>query len=35
MKRYIELLEQLIATPSYSREEKMTADLLAAFLTGR
>lgn len=32
MNRYVELLERLIATPSYSREEKMTADLLAAFL---
>lgn len=27
----IQLLEQLIGTPSYSREEKETADLLAAF----
>lgn len=35
MNRYVELLERLIATPSYSREEKMTADLLAAFLTGQ
>ena len=32
MKRYIELLQHLIATPSYSREEARTADILATFL---
>ena len=34
MKRYIELLERLIGTPSYSREEAQTAAILEAFLTG-
>lgn len=34
MDKYIALLRQLIATPSYSREENLTADLLAAFLAG-
>ncbi len=33
MKRYIELLEQLIGTPSYSRQEEQTAELLAGFLS--
>ncbi|MEL6832001.1 MAG: M20 family metallo-hydrolase [Bacteroidota bacterium] len=31
----IELLQELIATPSFSREEDATADLIAAFLTER
>lgn len=34
MEKYIKLLQRLIATPSYSREEAMTADILAAFLAG-
>ena len=34
MDKYIALLRQLIATPSYSREENLTADLLTAFLAG-
>lgn len=33
MKRYIELLERLIGTPSYSRQEEQTAELLAGFLS--
>lgn len=32
MKKYIELLERLIGTPSYSREESQTAGILASFL---
>lgn len=35
MNEYIELLQQLIATPSFSREEASTADILAAFLAAR
>ncbi len=34
MDKYIELLQRLIATPSYSREENLTADILASFLSG-
>lgn len=34
MDKYIKLLQRLIATPSYSREESMTADILASFLAG-
>lgn len=33
MDKYIKLLQQLIATPSYSREENLTADILASFLS--
>lgn len=33
MTNYIKLLQQLISTPSFSREEKHTADILAAFLS--
>ncbi|HEV7620181.1 MAG TPA: acetylornithine deacetylase, partial [Flavisolibacter sp.] len=33
-KEAIELLKQLIVTPSYSREEQKTADLVQAFLKG-
>ena len=33
MKRYIELLERLIGTPSYSRQEEQTAELLAGCLS--
>lgn len=33
MDKYIELLQWLIATPSYSREENLTADILASFLS--
>lgn len=32
---YIKLLQQLIATPSYSREEAQTAEILASFLAVR
>ncbi len=32
---HLDLLKQLIATPSFSREESHTADLIDAFLTGR
>lgn len=32
MKQYIDLLDRLIATPSVSREESATADILEAFL---
>ena len=35
MNPYIELLRRMIATPSVSREEERTADLLAEFLTSR
>lgn len=34
MDKYIKLLQRLIATPSYSREENLTADILASFLAG-
>lgn len=33
MNTYIQLLQKMIATPSFSREENLTADLLAAFLS--
>lgn len=32
MNAYLQLLQKMIATPSFSREENLTADLLAAFL---
>lgn len=32
MDKYIKLLQRLIATPSFSREENLTADILASFL---
>jgi len=35
MKKYINLLDQLIATPSFSREEADTATLIEAFMTAQ
>jgi acetylornithine deacetylase len=35
MSDYLDLLRQLIQTPSFSREEAATADMLAAFITSR
>ncbi|MCX7637872.1 MAG: M20 family metallo-hydrolase [Cyclobacteriaceae bacterium] len=35
IQEYIDLLCRLVATPSFSREEDKTADLLADFLTGK
>lgn len=35
MNTYIQLLQKMIATPSFSREENLTADLLAAFLSDK
>jgi len=34
MSKYIELLKQLIATPSFSKEEENTAEVMRNFLTG-